>query len=108
MKEKYKSFVSPKPTEESSSDSDDDCIDLISSYEPNLPFLIAANEEQRKVFHELASVQKALHLSEQTLAFNQRRVDGLMAEYDVLRSQENPDNITRMDECLKSKLCTLS
>jgi len=104
VKQKYNSFVSQKVPTESSSDSDEDCIDLITTYEPKLPFLIAENEEQRKVFQELASVQKALQLFEQTLALNERRVDGLNAEYDVLRSQDNPNNIERMDECLKSKI----
>lgn len=103
VKAKYDQFVSKKVESHSSSDSEDDCIDLLVAYEPKLPFLISTNEKQRKVFEELALAQKALYTLESNLAFNVRRVDGLNAEYEVLRSQENPD-FDRMDECLKSNL----
>lgn len=103
VKTKYASFLQSKIVvkSSSSSDSEDDCVDLLVNFEPKLPFLVPINSEQLETFKRLSAAQKNLHSAEERLNLNQRRVDGLNAEYEVLHSQGGAD-AGRMDECLKS------
>lgn len=102
VKEKYATFALAETNLRQGSFDEDTIVELLASYEPNLPFLIPRNKSEENAFKDLAFSQQQLDSVVRRAEIVEKKQDFIKLEIDHLTSFNEPDQ-EKLNECWESK-----